>query len=257
MTNKKKERQDQIILLLNKRGFMSSTELAEQIGVTSMTIRRDITELDKQKKLLKTFGGAKPLSTPMPIEFSTSQKIHINVDLKKQIGQKLANLIEDGSTVFIGAGTTLLYSVPFLSKKNLTFITNSFPSFTELAATENRVLSTGGELHKNTGEFLGSIAERTFEGLNIDYALCSTNGIRDNNVTTSSEDEGKIQNVAIKHSVNSIIVADHTKLGKSDIITFKNLDEFNGLVTDDLVDSDTKLHYSRFTKVWWLKWSQQ
>lgn len=84
-----------------------------------------------------------------------------------------------------------MYSLPFLIKKNLTFVTNSFISFSKLATTSDcRVLSTGGELHKNTGEFLGQIAERTFDGLNLDYALCSTNGIRNNDVTTSSEDEG-------------------------------------------------------------------
>lgn len=250
MTIKKKERQDEIVLLLNKTGFMTSNDLAKQIGVTPMTIRRDIKELAKERKVLKTYGGARPLSSVMNVEFSTSQKLRINVELKKQIGKKLAEIIEDGSTVFIGAGTTLLYAVPYLIEKNLTFVTNSFPSFSKLATSDCRVLSTGGELHKNTGEFLGQIAERTFEGLNLDYAICSTNGIRDNNVTTSSEDEGKIQNVAIKHAIKSLVVADHTKLGRSDMITFRHLDAFEGLITDDQIDENVRQHYARFTKVW-------
>lgn len=93
-------------------------------------------------------------------------------------------------------------------------------------------------------------AERTFEGLNLDYAICSTNGIRDNDVTTSSEDEGKIQNVAIKHAIKSLIVADHTKLGHSDMITFRHLDAFDGLITDNQIDKNIKQHYEKFTKVW-------
>lgn len=100
MSEKKYKRQNQIVLLLNRTGFMTSTSLAEQIGVTPMTIRRDINELDKQHKLIKTFGGAKPISNVMTVEFSTSQKLKINVDLKKQIGQKLAEIIDDNSTIF-------------------------------------------------------------------------------------------------------------------------------------------------------------
>lgn len=250
MTMKKQERQEQIVLLLNGTGFMTSSSLAKQIGVTSMTIRRDINELDKKHKLVKTYGGAKPLNSAMTVEFSTSQKLKINVDLKKQIGQKLADIIEDNSTVFLGAGTTLLYAVPFLVKKNLTFVTNSFISFSRLATSDCRVLSTGGELHKNTGEFLGQIAERTFDGLNLDYALCSTNGVRDNDVTTSSEDEGRIQNVAINHTSKALIIADHTKLGRSDMITFRNLNAFDGLVTDNEIDPKMRQEYSEYTKVW-------
>ncbi len=250
MSTKKQDRQDQIVLLLNRTGFMTSNSLAKQIGVTTMTIRRDINELDKKHKLIKTYGGAKPLNSAMTIEFSTSQKLKINIELKKEIGQKLADIIEDGSTVFLGAGTTLLYAVPYLVKKDLTFVTNSFISFSRLALSDCRVLSTGGELHKNTGEFLGQIAEKTFDGLNLDYALCSTNGIKDNNVTTSSEDEGRIQNVAINHANQALIIADHTKLGRSDIITFRNLNTFDGLVTDSEISSNMRKKYSEYTKVW-------
>lgn len=72
----KQERQDRIVLLLNRTGFMTSNSLAKQIGVTSMTIRRDINELDQAHKVIKTYGGAKPLSNDMTVEFSTSQKIN-------------------------------------------------------------------------------------------------------------------------------------------------------------------------------------
>ena len=54
MSTKKQDRQDQIVLLLNRTGFMTSNSLAKQIGVTTMTIRRDINELDKKHKLIKT-----------------------------------------------------------------------------------------------------------------------------------------------------------------------------------------------------------
>ena len=69
MSTKKQDRQDQIVLLLNRTGFMTSNSLAKQIGVTTMTIRRDINELDKKHKLIKTYGGAKPLNSAMTVHF--------------------------------------------------------------------------------------------------------------------------------------------------------------------------------------------
>ncbi|MCZ9599350.1 MULTISPECIES: DeoR/GlpR family DNA-binding transcription regulator [Lactobacillus] len=245
----KKERQEKIILLLAKSGFLTTKSLAQKIGVTEVTIRRDLTELAKKNEVQKTFGGAKPNEKHLNIEFSTQQKINVNVPLKKQIGKKLAEIIPNNSTIFLGAGTTLLYSIEYLLDKNISFITNSVPAFERLASTTSRVLSTGGELHKNTGEFLGLLAERTFDGLNIDYALCSTNGILDDNVTTSIDTEGALQNKAILHSKKTIIVADHTKLDRSDLITFRSLTNFDMLVTDNEIQPQLKNKYSKYTKI--------
>lgn len=249
MVLRKQERQNKIILLLEKVGFLTTKNLAEQIGVTEVTIRRDLKELDKQKKVQKTYGGAKSTGKLINIEYSTQQKMKLNVEEKKEIGRKIANVIPNNSTIFLGAGTTLLYSIDYLLDKNITFITNSYPAFDRLASSTSRVLSTGGELHKNTGEFLGLLAERTFDGLNIDYALCSTNGISDDKVTTSIDSEGALQNKAILHSTKSIIVADHTKLDKSDIITFRSLTNFDMLITDGGISTEQKRKYSKYIKI--------
>ncbi|MFT9451842.1 DeoR/GlpR family DNA-binding transcription regulator [Liquorilactobacillus ghanensis] len=172
-----------------------------------------------------------------------------NVTEKKEIASTLRNFIPDNVTVFLGAGTTLLFAAPFLINKNITFITNSLPAFLELKKNNCHIILTGGELHQNTSEFLGTLAERAFEDLNIDYALCSTNGITKNNVTTSNADEGSIQNVAINHSKKRIIVADHTKFNQSDIITFKKLNEFDFLITDSGINNIDLECYSKYTKI--------
>lgn len=249
MTLTKADRQKKIVTLINATGFMRSNELARKVGVTPMTIRRDVKELAKQNKLIKDYGGARSISSNNKIEFSTQEKMNRNVSLKKNIGKKLAKILPENCTIFLGAGTTLLYAVPFLIKKHITFVTNSVPSFSTLTNSSCRVISTGGELHKNTGEFLGEIAERAFNGLNLDYALCSTNGIFDDNVTTSNEEEGRVQNIAINHSRKSLIIADHTKLEKSDMITFRELRQFTALVTDDQIDPSKQTKYSKYTKV--------
>ena len=240
------KRLTEINKLLRKTGFMTTVDIANNLQVSSMTVRRDLKRLEEQGKITRIYGGAQSNFQP---ESTTNEKLQKNISEKKEIANLLAKQIANDSTVFLGAGTTLLMAVPLLVTKNLTFVTNSLPAFNEINKSKCRLFLTGGELHRNTEEFLGEKAENIFEGLNFDYAICSTNGINDNSVTTSTIPEGSIQNVAIAHSKKSLVVADHTKLNHSDIITFRDLNKFDFLVTDPQVSKNDVEKYSKYTKV--------
>lgn len=232
--------------LLHKTGFMTTVDIAKNLQVSAMTIRRDLKRLEEIGTVTRIYGGAKSNDQT---ESTTNEKLQKNIEEKKEIAKLLAEQIANNSTIFLGAGTTLLMAVPLLVQKNLTFVTNSLLAFNEINKSKCRLLLTGGELHRNTEEFLGVKAENIFEGLNFDYAICSTNGISNNNVTTSMIPEGTIQNIAMEHAEKSIIVADHTKLNHSDIITFQDLDKFDFLVTDSKIRKDDVREYSKYTKV--------
>ncbi|NUE97936.1 DeoR/GlpR transcriptional regulator [Lactobacillus melliventris] len=240
------KRLTEINILLRKTGFMTTVDIAKSLNVSSMTVRRDLKRLEEQGKITRIYGGAQSNSRT---ESTTNEKLQKNISEKKEIAKLLAKQVTNNSTIFLGAGTTLLMSVPLLLSKNLTFVTNSLPAFNEINKSKCRLFLTGGELHRNTEEFLGEKAENIFEGLNFDYALCSTNGICDNSVTTSTIPEGNIQNIAISHAKMSFIVADHTKLNHSDIITFRDLDKFDLLVTDPKVTPEDVKKYSKYIKI--------
>ncbi|KRL80100.1 DeoR/GlpR family DNA-binding transcription regulator [Ligilactobacillus equi] len=247
----KNVRLNKIIDIINLNGgTMSTSEIASTIGVSEVTIRRDLKELEQQGKLIREHGGASIIEEPQKhIEFSTDEKMLRNIGKKEEIGKKLGKLIPDKSTIFLGAGTTLLLAIPYLVKKELTFITNSYPAFQALLEYDNRVILTAGELYKKTGEFLGEIAENSFNSINIDYALCSTNGISENKVTTSNSQQGSIQSTAMMCSNKKIIVADTSKIGNLDVITFSNLDSFDFLVSDDDWDAEVKKKYSQYIEI--------
>ncbi|WEV37241.1 DeoR/GlpR family DNA-binding transcription regulator [Lactobacillus sp. ESL0677] len=232
--------------ILSKTGFMTTVDIAKNLQVSPMTIRRDLKRLEEQGQITRIYGGAQSNNQT---ESTTNEKIKKNIVEKKEIAKLLANKITNNSTIFLGAGTTLLMAVPLLIPKNLTFVTNSLPAFNEINKSDCRLLLTGGELHRNTEEFLGEKAENIFNGLNLDYALCSTNGISENRVTTSTIPEGNIQNIAIAHSEKSFVVADHTKLDHSDIITFQKLDKFDCLVTDPEIENEKVKKYSKYIKM--------
>lgn len=242
------ERLQKIQSLVDSTGYLTTTDIAAKLNVSTMTVRRDLKDLDTQNLVLKVYGGAQSITKPS-LEFTTNEKMNNNVSEKKDIALKLAHLIPNGSTIFLGAGTTLFYAVSVLKNKHLTVVTNSLPSFKELASAEERVILCGGELYKKTSEFLGPIAEKALDDLNIDYALGSTNGISGNQVTTHNSLESGIQNKAFQRSKKTVIVADHTKLNHSDTFTFRNLSDFDYLVTDSNVSSDIVAKYSQYTKI--------
>ncbi|MGT2750779.1 DeoR/GlpR family DNA-binding transcription regulator [Streptococcus orisasini] len=243
-------RWNKIIDLINMNGgMMTTSEIAALTGVSEVTIRRDLKQLEEQGKLKREHGGALSIDRSRHIEFSTDEKLLLNVEKKNSIGKKLGDLIPSNSTVYLGAGTTLLLAIPYLATKNIRFVTNSYPAFQALLEYDNQIILTAGEFYKRTGEFLGPIAEASFKDLNIDFALCSTNGISKNRVTTSNSTQGSIQLTAMHCANKKIIVADTSKIGISDMITFAPLEAFDILVSDDNWEPTKKDEYSKYTKI--------
>lgn len=245
----KKERQNKILELLEEHSYLTIVEIADALEVSEMTIRRDVTELSKENKLKKLYGGAEKLDSQRK-ELSTQEKIHENIDEKKYIGKVMNEIIQDNSTIFVGAGTTILYALQLINRKNLFFITNSLIAFMYLREhTDYRIILTGGEFAPVTEEFVGEVAIKSFESLNIDIAFAATNGIIDNNVTTAQFVEGAVQNAALAKAKIKCVVADSSKIGVSDIYTFCNLNDFDYLITDEKISKEIFDHYSQYTTI--------
>lgn len=245
----KKERQEKILNLLNTNDYMSIQQISEFLQVSDMTIRRDINELSEKHLLVKIYGGAQKLEK-IDQELTTQEKIHSHVPEKQFIGKIMNSIISDNDTIYIGAGTTMLYALPEIKKNNLFVVTNSLLAFNYLIHnTEYRVLLTGGEFSRRTEEFYGENAEKSFENLNIDIAFAATNGIFENNVTTANSIEGSIQKVAFSHSRIKCVVADSSKFNRSDVYTFYSLSNLDYLITDNHLSETIYEHYRVYTRI--------
>lgn len=245
----KEERQQNILELLNEHTYLSIVDIAEKLSVSDMTIRRDITELSKQKKLTKLYGGAQRLEL-LDKERTTEEKIQTKVEEKKYIGRVMNSLIPDNSTIFVGAGTTILYALSEIKRKNLFVTTNSLIAFNYLREhTDYRILLSGGEFSPITEEFVGEVAIKAFENLNIDIAFASTNGIFEDNITTAQFDEGAVQNAVFKKSKIRCVLADSSKLGVSDVYTFRRLGDIDYLITDNFISENQIEYYGSYTKI--------
>ena len=245
----KKERQERILELVNESEYLTNSEIASILDVSEMTIRRDISELDKEGKVNRLYGGVEKINF-LAKELSTKEKIDVNVSQKKYIGSIINSIITENSTVYLGAGTTIFHSLPYIKKRELFIITNSLIAFLYLKEKTNyRLMLTGGEFSPITEEFVGSTAEKSLENININYSFASTNGVFENNVTTAQYLEGGIQLAALRQSQKKYIVADASILGRSDVYTFENLSNFDGLITDNTIDITKFNTYSKFTQI--------
>lgn len=235
----KRERQTHILELLEQNTFMTVADIAQELTVSEMTIRRDITELGDANKLVRLYGGAQKIDRKEK-ELATHEKINLHIKQKEYIGKIMNSLIGENQVVFLGAGTTILYALPFIKKKGLMIVTNSLLAFNYIIKeTQYRVLLTGGDFTPITEEFIGEHAEQTFEALNIDIAFAATNGIYNNNVTTSNYLEGGVQRAAFKSAKQKVVVADSTKFNVSDVYTFYKLSDLDYVITDNKIDEQT------------------
>ncbi|ACV28127.1 Lactose phosphotransferase system repressor [Anaerococcus prevotii] len=236
----KEERQDLILKELKKNGIIRVSEITDLLDFTEMTIRRDLKELEDKKLLVRIHGGAKCLDDLSEKESSHEEKLKINRDSKLIIAKKVADLIEDGDTVFIGPGSTLELVANYLSFKQCKIVTNSYYLFKKIYRLDNiESILVGGKVRQITGAFVGSFSNSIVKSLHFKKCFIGVNGLSFNNAYTYNELEGEIQTIALDNSMHKYLVSDHTKFGKVDFFSFYNLDEINAIISDNnLKDSD-------------------
>ncbi len=250
------ERRRKILERIEEEGTVKTSQLARAFSVSEVTIRRDLQELTKEGKLEKVHGGAvakeKDFESSyhgetITFEPSFQEKSEVNREEKRSIGKKASTLIKDGSSVFIGTGTTTMQIVKNLNvKKGLTIVTNSLNHGLELTRTpEVEVLMTGGELRSNTSALVGPIAKHSLDELYVDTMFLGVNGISiEQGYTVPSLREADMARRVTKMSNEVIIVADYSKFGKVSHAKIGSIDDVDTIVTDDGLGSSYQTRLS-------------
>ena len=156
------QRKSIILDMLKLKGSVSLTELIELFDVSEATIRRDLTDLEKNNQLQRTHGGA------ISVDLSIFEAGYLDKELdyleeKQQIAQTVAAIINDGDTVFLDSGTTTFEIARAIRNKKITLITNSatiVADSTNGPDCEIELISTGGVYRANTRSFIGANAEK-------------------------------------------------------------------------------------------------
>ena len=157
----KAERQDKVRQLLEEQGTVSVKEISDALGVSDMTIRRDLEELASLGEIERVHGGARSAQgrphAMLRHEYSHSEKRTKHAEEKLQIARRAVELIEEGSTIFLGTGTTVEQMASMLPAFRLRIVTNSLSVFNLLEAREDCDLClVGGMYRRRTAAFCGA-----------------------------------------------------------------------------------------------------
>ena len=230
----KAERKEKIRQLVHETGGVSVTELCAHFGVSEATIRRDLEELGTKGVVQRVHGGAIRLQSPAP-EPPILQRTHDQAEFKDQIGRAAAELIGDGETVFLGSGSTVLAVAKYLrGRRSLTVISNSLPVINLLADSPDiTVIALGGLLRQSELSLIGHIAEHSLVELRADKVVMGIRAVHlEHGLTNDYLPETMTDRAVVKLSNKVILVADHTKVGRTAPALVAPLSAVDTLVTD-------------------------
>lgn len=237
------ERKRSIVQLVEQRTRASVQELSLQLGVSESTIRRDLKELEEARLLKRTHGGAVSLQS-VNFEAAFPDKADRLLDEKQRIAAKAVQMIQEGDAILLDGGTTTLQIAKALkSFSNLKVITNSIMALNELKDCRNIEVSiTGGMLRPDTMAFVGPMTERSLEMVRVDKAFLGTNGLDlQEGITTPNMLEAATKRKMIAVAKQSILLADHSKLGQVSFCKVADLHEIDHCILDSAVqDSFTR-----------------
>lgn len=233
------ERQLRIRQMLDARDFLDLEMLCRELDASESSVRRDLDELEEQSVLKRVYGGAVPAQPRANNAFDFTVESGRYSDEKSRIARLTATLIQDGETVILDGGSTVAAVAGELASKPLHIVTNSLPIAETLEARRNIELTlTGGYLEPRIRVMLGPLCEQMLGLIRADVVIMGIGSVSEagfsNNNTLVVGSEQKMIEIANR----LIIVADHTKFGRSAMIPVAQLSAAHTVVSDSELASE-------------------
>jgi DeoR/GlpR family transcriptional regulator of sugar metabolism len=236
-TQRVKDRSAFILDLLDRQGTASYEALAEQLQVSTMTIRRDCEELVRTGKIIKTVGGVQRAhASPYLYESHIRARVAVNRREKGAIAANALELIQEDNTIFIDGGTTNLALAKLIAdqRTGLTILTNSAMICLELGKGQNSVIGIGGEFDPATLSFVGLHAEEMAKSFFVEQAFLTTKGFLPNDGTYESAVANfRVKQIIAGRAAETILLADHTKFGQRALSKVLDISQIQQIVTDE------------------------
>ena len=237
--SKAEKRQDEILRLLNSNDVVSIAEFCDKTNCSESTIRNDLTRMENEGLLRRTFGGAvKTDTTPYNLkEWSRRETIYLRE--KQSIADYVVeNMIMPNSTIILDAGTTCYEVARKVVEKDLkvTVLTNSARAAFVLMAAPSKVdlYLFGGMYNNERGTFYDEYQFMLLEKMRANLFLMSINGIsEDLGLTILGGDEAQTKIKLMEISAKTIVLADHSKIGHNSLKYVAKLSDIQGIVTDE------------------------
>lgn len=213
------ERKRIILEIIDKNKSAKVNELSKHLHITEATVRRDLDELQNEKKIRRTHGGAISL---YPSSFESGiQEYNVKmINEKRMIAHKAYEFVHDNDAIIVDASTTVMELVKLIAvgdKKNITIVTNSFKAVQILMQKQTmKVIQIGGSAVVSRNATSGPIAERILNDLRADKVFLGINGIDGvYGYSVPGFDDASLKRCMLKAAKQSFVLADHSKFGES------------------------------------------
>lgn len=222
-------RRSAILEHLSKKRHASVQELCEKFGVSMVTMRRDLGDLEKEGFLRRTHGGA-----VLQESNNIAHRLSINYEKKMDIAKKAASLVEDGETVFLESGSAnALLARELAGRKVQVVAANLFVARQIKPGDLARVVVLGGIFQPDSESLVGSMARQSLSLTFFSKAFIGTDGFTvESGFTNRDMDRAEIATAAVERCPQSYVLADSAKFGAMGMARICGLDDLAGVITD-------------------------
>lgn len=227
-----KERHQIILEYIKKNDYVDVNYLKDVLNVSEMTIRRDLTKLEEENKLIRVHGGAISRQKEM-YEAPLKKRIKSNYREKDLIGKYAATLVEEGDVVLLDASSTVATMIKYLNI-SCTIITSNITVALDLVENENiNVILLGGHLRKSALSLVGYETIDMLAKYNVDKVFLSSKAIDiEHGVSDATVEEAEVKKAMINSSKTIYFLMDSTKLNKCTFYNVCKIDKVYNLITN-------------------------
>lgn len=228
------QRHKLIIEELKRNGYVKVKDLSAMLGVSEVTIRKDLKDLESKKMLYRNHGSANSISSIIG-ERHIDEKEKIQIEEKSRIAKAANSMLEPDDKIIIASGTTLLaFAREITEDKLITVITSSVKVSLSLCYNPNiEVIQLGGVMRKNAASVIGHYAEGILKSLACSKLFLGVDGIDlDYGLTTSNLSEARINQEMLDISQKIIVLCDSSKFGKRGFCKICDFDRIHHIITD-------------------------
>ena len=213
MSNKAR-RQDLLLSVLETNASIRVNELADQLDVSTETVRRDLSELDSTGRIKRTYGGAMRTKSFEP---ALSERLTQHIAAREKIAQMAVEYLGNSSSLFIGGGATTLHFARALrqTRRPLTVLTPSFSIAMELSINPAlEVMALPGIVEPNEGVVWGGETLNCIEKFHTTLAVVGASGVDAKGISEASLNIAHVYSAMIRNADETVVLADASKFGE-------------------------------------------
>lgn len=226
-------RRRQVLDMLQRNPQIRPDELAERLGVSLVTIRRDLQFLEEKKQITRFYGGAR-------VSKEAAGYLDDVVIYRDLIARYAATLVEDGDTIFINTSRNALDMIKYITGRHVTVITNNAKAISQEKADGVDLILTGGEVRHPKEALVGDMTIRNLQSIYAKKAFMGCAGVSTmTGMSTEIANEVNVNQLMIEHATQEVyLLADHTKVGHNSSFTSCGIEMIKNLITDEAAPED-------------------